>query len=185
MTSLESISYSSQAPRLVDALTVVNARGADQLADDDALAAVDDERAVLRHQREVAHKDFAFLDLAGLVVGQADQHLERRGIGHIALAALRQRVLGRLVQRVIDELELQVAIKIINRRNVIEDLAEILLEKTLVRILLNLDQIGHLHNFFDAGEGLADSALSKLHVMNSDVLHDLSFLACVADGNHE
>ena len=170
---------------LVDALAVVHARGAHELADDDALAAVDDERAVLGHQREVAHEDLALLDLAGLVVGQADQHLQRGGVGHVAFAALLKRVLGRLVQRIIDELQLQVAIEIVNRRNVIENLAEVLLQKTLVGILLNLDQIGHLHNFFDAGKALANPALSKLHVMNPDVLHDLSFLARVADGNHE
>ena len=68
-----------------------------QLADDHALGAVDDERAVLGHQRNVAEENFLFLDVADgfragvgiLVVNrQADGDLERRGIGHAALLAL-------------------------------------------------------------------------------------------------
>ena len=41
-----------------------------QLADDDALGAVDDERAVVRHQRDVAEVDLLLLDVAdGLGAG--------------------------------------------------------------------------------------------------------------------
>ena len=67
-----------------------------QLADDDALGAVDDERAVVGHQRNVAEEDFLFLDVAdilragvGILVvnGEADGDLERRGIGHAAFLA--------------------------------------------------------------------------------------------------
>jgi hypothetical protein len=47
-----------------------NTRRAVQLADDDAFGAVDDERAVLRHQRDVAVENFLFLDVAnGLRAG--------------------------------------------------------------------------------------------------------------------
>ena len=37
---------------------------ADELRHDDALGAVDDERALLGHHREVAHEDRLLLDLA-------------------------------------------------------------------------------------------------------------------------
>ena len=170
---------------LVDALAVVDARGADELADDDALTAVDDEGAVLGHQREIAHEDLGLLDLARLVIGQADKHLERGGVGHVALAALLQRVLRRLVQRIIHKLKLQVAVEIVDRRHVVQNLAQILLEEALIGILLDLDQIGHFHHFVDGGKALADPALAHLHVVYPDVFHDLFFLACVADGNHE
>ena len=69
-----------------------------QLADDDAFRAVDDEGAVLRHQRDVAEEDFLFLNVANglragfrvfVVDGEANGHLERRGVGHAALFALR------------------------------------------------------------------------------------------------
>ena len=67
------------------------------LRDDDALGAVDDEGAVVGHERNVAHVDILLLDVldrlgAGLFVDiehdQAQRHLERRGVGHAALAAL-------------------------------------------------------------------------------------------------
>ena len=76
---------------------VEHAGRAVQLADDHALGAVDDERAVIGHQRDVAEEDFLLLDVAdvlragvGILVvnGQADGDLERRGVGHAALLAL-------------------------------------------------------------------------------------------------
>ena len=68
-----------------------------QLTDDDALGAVDDERAVVRHQRNFAEEDFLFLDVADALLagfgilgvdGEADGDFERRGIGHATLFAL-------------------------------------------------------------------------------------------------
>src|SRR5205823_203120 len=60
-----------------------------ELADNDTLSAIDDERSVLRHQRDFAKIDFLFLDVSngfGAGVGifvenrQADDHFERCGI---------------------------------------------------------------------------------------------------------
>src|SRR5262249_717099 len=85
------------------------ARRAVQLADDDALGAVDDEGAVLRHQRDVAEVDLLLLDVAdgldarlGLLVPhhQPDGHLERHGVGHAALLALVDVVLQLQADRV-------------------------------------------------------------------------------------
>jgi hypothetical protein len=68
-----------------------------QLRYDHALGAVDDERAVLGHQRNFAEENFLFLDVAdGLVTGfrvliehgQPDGDLERSRVGHAALFAL-------------------------------------------------------------------------------------------------
>ena len=68
-----------------------------QLADNDALGPVDDERAVLRHQRHIAEEDFLLLDVAdGTVAGlgvllvnrQAHRDLERSRVRHAALFAL-------------------------------------------------------------------------------------------------
>ena len=73
------------------------ARRAVQLRDDDALGAVDDERAVVRHQRDVAEVDLLLLDVAdGLHAGlgvlvpdhQPDRDLQRHGVGHAAFLAL-------------------------------------------------------------------------------------------------
>ena len=74
-----------------------HAGGTVQLADDDALGAVDDEGAVLGHQRDVAEEDLLLLDIAdGLVAGlgvfvedgQPHGDLQRRAVGHAALFAL-------------------------------------------------------------------------------------------------
>src|SRR5207249_1028565 len=73
------------------------ARRSVQLRDDDALGAVDDERAVVGHQRDVAVVDLLLLDVAdGLHAGlgvlvpddETDRHLQRHGVRHAALLAL-------------------------------------------------------------------------------------------------
>ena len=73
------------------------ARRAVELRDDDALGPVDDERAVLGHQRDVAEVDLLLLDVAdglhprlGVLVpdDEADGDLQRHGVGHAAFLAL-------------------------------------------------------------------------------------------------
>src|SRR5262249_30792345 len=72
-------------------------RGGVEVGHDHAVGAVDDERAVLRHQRDVAEVDLLLLDVAdgldarlGILVPdhEADRHLQRHGVGHAALLAL-------------------------------------------------------------------------------------------------
>ena len=73
------------------------ARRAVQLRHDDALGAVDDERAVVGHQRDVAEVDFLLLDVADRLDArlrvlvpddEPDRDLQRHGVGHAALLAL-------------------------------------------------------------------------------------------------
>ena len=66
-----------------------HARRTVQLRDNHALRAVDDERAVVGHERQFAHVDLLLTDiLDGLRLGilivddQANDHAQRRGIGH-------------------------------------------------------------------------------------------------------
>src|SRR4029079_11795967 len=49
---------------------------ADELRHDDTLGAVDDEGALGRHEREVAHEDGLRLDLTGEVVHELGVHVE-------------------------------------------------------------------------------------------------------------
>src|SRR5690606_1816812 len=63
--------------RLVGSLVEVDAGRADELRNDGALGAVDDERALAGLQREVAHEDRLGLDLTGLVVHELGLDVQR------------------------------------------------------------------------------------------------------------
>ncbi len=109
----------------------VHPRRANQLAHHHALGAVDDKRALLGHEREVAHEDVRDQHLvARLAVDQRHPHVQRRGVGHIALqahflAVLRllepvgQAELLRLPARS-RQIQLQIAVKALNRADFVE-----------------------------------------------------------------
>ena len=79
----------------------IDAGRAVQLADDDALGAVDDELAAADHDRHVAEVDF-FLD--GLLLVEAQPDAERPAVGQAELPALVGAV-ARLAQLVLEVLE--------------------------------------------------------------------------------
>ena len=165
------------ARRMALALVVIeeDARRAVHLRDDDPLGAVDDEGAVGRHERHVAHVDVLLLDvLDGLRLGlgidvehdETQRHLERRGVGHAALAALVDIVLRRLVL-VFDELEMGGVGEVLDREHRLEHRLQSLgrtpafrrvhQQKLIVRSLLDLDQVRHLADFLDVPENLANA----------------------------
>jgi hypothetical protein len=108
---------------LVGRLLEVDARRPDQLAHDDAVGAVDDERALVGHQREIAHEDRLRLDLAGLVVHELRGDEERRGVGEVLLLALVHRVL-RLVELRSRETQGHRPLEVLDRTDLLEDLRE-------------------------------------------------------------
>ena len=113
----------SLSESLVGGLLEVDTRRADQLADHDALGAVDDEGAARAHQREVAHEDRLALDLAGLVVGELGGDVERRGVGEVLLLALLDGVLGVVEHRVLEG-EAHRLGEVLDRGDLLEDLLE-------------------------------------------------------------
>ena len=115
---------------LVALLGVVDARRADELGDDDALGAVDDEGAAVGHEREVAHEHLLLLDLSGLLVDEAHLDEERRLVRHVLLLALLDGVLG-VAELVTAELDGKVAGEVLDRRDVVEGLAKTLIEEPL------------------------------------------------------
>ena len=183
--------YSSLPERVGLALVVVveHARAAVQLADDDALGAVDDERPVVRHQRDLAEEDLLLLHVADrlgarLLVGvphhQADGHLDRRGEGHAALAALIDVVFG-LVERVADELDRGGLREVLDREDALEHALQadvltlvqrdVLLQKLLVALLLDVDEVRDINDLPDLREALpSPEVLLNLsrHVVPSD-----------------
>ncbi len=145
------------------------------LRDDDALGAVDDEGAVHGHERDIAHVDVLLLDVldglgAGFLVDiehdEAQRHLERRRIGHAALAALVD-VIFRRLELVADEFQHRGAGKIRDREYRAEHRLQAFVQPTADRFcdhqelvigrLLNLDQVRHLCDFLDMSEELANA----------------------------
>ena len=80
--------------RLVRFCDVVDAGRADQLGDNDALCAVDDEGPVVRHEREIAHENGRVDDLILHLVDKTDFDAQRQRIRCVAVAAFLLVVLG-------------------------------------------------------------------------------------------
>src|SRR4029077_371518 len=110
----------------------------------DALGAVDHERALVGHPRVVAHVDALSLDLAGLLDEELDVHVERLAERQVLRPALLLGVL-RLPELVIEELELHdLAGEVLDRADLVEQLAKSLLHEPGERIKLEFDEIGDL-----------------------------------------
>ena len=158
------------------ALVVIeeHARRAVHLRDDDPLGAVDDEGAVIGHERNVAHVDILLLDVldrtrAGLLIDiehdEAQRHFERRRIGHAALAALVNVVFWRL-ELVAHEFELGGVGEVGDREHRLEHRLQTFVrtpslglldqQELVVGCLLNLDQVRHLCDFLDFAKKLTD-----------------------------
>ena len=143
--------------RLVDLLAavhlggVVHAGRADELADDDALGAVDDEGALLGHHGEVAHEHELLLDLAGLRVGEADVGQQRGLVGHVLLAALLDAV-RRVAELVLAERHLQNVVLALDGAGLAEGLAQALVHEAGEGLLLHGDEVGQLHRLGDLPE---------------------------------
>ena len=162
--------------------------GALQLADDHALGAVDDERALVGHQGQLAEIDLLpallpdRLGLGLLVVIEDDEperDLQRNRERHSAVMALLHRVL-RLAEVVRVELEQCVVVVVGDRKYRLEDRLQpellapirrsVLLQERLVRSLLNLDQVRDLDDRRDLAEVFAAAAPtlnSACHTLSS------------------
>ena len=95
----------------------IDAGGAVQLADDDALGAVDDELAAADHDRHVAEVD---LLLDRLVLAEAEPDAERPAVGEAELAAL-GRVVAGLAQLVLDVLQAELLVVALDREDLLQN----------------------------------------------------------------
>ena len=86
--------------RLIRLRDVVYAGRTDKLGDDDALCTVDDEGTVVRHEREIAHKDDGIDDLVLHLVHETHLHAEGQRVRCVAVAALLLVILGRVSELV-------------------------------------------------------------------------------------
>src|SRR3954454_9270463 len=129
--------------RVLD-LAVVHAGRADELAHDDALRAVDHERAHVRHPRVVAHVDALALDLAGLLDQELDVDVQRSAEGEVLGPALLLGVLRR-PELVVQELELHdLAREVLDRADLVEQVPQALVDEPLEGLELELDEVRHL-----------------------------------------
>ncbi len=122
----------------------VHARRADELRDDDALGAVNDEGAAVGHEREVAHEDELLLNLAGLVVDEADVDEEGRLIRDVLRAALGDVVRG-IAELMVAEGDLHRVRAVLDRGELGERLGESLGHESLKRLPLHGDEVRQLH----------------------------------------
>src|SRR5512132_3814361 len=159
------------------ALVVIeeNAGRAVHLRDDHPLRAVDDEGAVIGHQRHVAHVDVLLLDVAnrpgaGFVVDIPDHEpqrdLQRHRVGHSPLLTFLDVVL-RLFEFVLYELERAARGEVSDGKYRLENLLQAgvaallrsrgALQELVVGALLYLDQVRHVHGRGDSPKTLANA----------------------------
>ncbi|MNS41856.1 hypothetical protein D3C72_742210 [compost metagenome] len=127
--------------RRVELALVVNAGRTNDLGHDDAIGAIDDEGAVVRHHGQVAHEDFLLLDLAGLLVDQADGDAQGTRVGGVTGAALVDAVLRRAQRVVGQEVQLEAVGVVGDRREGEQLLFQTLFQEPLEGVALDLDQI--------------------------------------------
>ena len=135
----------------------VGARRTNQLRDDHALGAVDDERAALGHPREVAHEHRLLPDLPGLAVDERDRDGQRAGVRQVLLTALFEARHG-LVEREIAELDGEVAGVVLDRRDVVDRLAQAAatgVGQPGEGLALDIDQVGDFKDLVQAREAAA------------------------------
>ena len=141
----------------VGGLVVVHAGRTDDLRYDNALGAVYNKGAALGHEREVAHEYLLLLDLLGLKVAQTHADLERRGIRRVTGLALLLGVLGLLVHGIVDEAQLKITGIVGNGVGIPEHLAQAGLQKPLIALFLDLQQVGHVLDLFVSRKALSES----------------------------
>ena len=147
-----------------------DARGALELVDDDALGAVDDERAFFGHERHGAEIDDLFLDVADgavfrlfihVVHDQADLDAQGRLEGQ-ALGDALGHVVFRFADFVADVFQRGGAIEVLDGKDRTEDAFKsrvlpaggrnIFLQKQLVGVDLQIEQMGNGQRFDDLAE---------------------------------
>ena len=128
----------------------VNVWRANQLADDNALCAVEDKRAFRRHHGEFPHVDILLLNLARFLIDQAHVHPHGRRIGQIHDAAFFFAVFG-VFKAIVAKFEGERAVVRVNGRDFIKEFPQAFFQEPLVTLLLNLDEVGKGQNFGNRG----------------------------------
>ena len=140
-----------------------------ELVHHDALSAVDDERAAVGHERNIAHVHELLAHLHALLADEADGCLERRRERRIALLALLLGIFG-FTDLVLEELEDEVFMRTLYREDLSKDLLETLILSLLSGDIFLQEPIVGFNLYFD-----------KIREFNAGVdfpeIYDSSFFA--------
>jgi len=151
--------------------SIVDTRGTHELADDNSLCTIDNKCTCLCHQRKISHKDLMLVDLIIFLIIKPYSDLQRCRISCISLLTLIDRVLYIIFAECkIHKLQTQMTTVVSDRGNIVEYLFEAFIQKPLVGILLNFNEVGHLQYFFLPGIAHAE-AFSGFDGTNSVFLH--------------
>ena len=129
----------------------VDAGRTDELRDDDALGAVDDEGPARGHEREVAHEDLLLFDFARLAIDEADLGEQRSLVGNVLFLAFVDRVL-RVAELMGAEFDEHVLRGALDRADGVERLRDAFGHEPREAVRLDGDQIGHVHDVGDLRE---------------------------------
>ena len=150
---------------------IVNTGRTHKLGNNNTLRTVNHERTVLCHQRKVSHIDLMLVNFFFIFIKKANFHLERCSIGSIPLLALFNGVLCfGPHQFKVHKLQTQMTGKVLDGRNIIKGLPEPLMQKPLIGILLDFNEVRHFKDFFTARESHPE-IFSGLHRMHFAFFH--------------
>ena len=152
-------------------LVIVHAGRTNQLAYNDTFRPVDHKGARRRHEGKIAHKNGGFLDFSRILVEQADLHIQRSAVGSIPFLAFLDGVF-RLAELEAFEGKLQIAVKILNGGNIVEDFVQAFVDEPFVGFALQINQMGHRDDFVDLPEAVPCS-VTCLNRFKHVTLHSL------------
>ena len=172
-----------------------HARRAVQLADDDALGAVDDERAVVGHQGHFAHVDLLLLDLlddlGGVRLAVVDDHLQLGAHGRCEVQATLlalAHIEGRLGHVVFDEAHLHEPVVRDDRECGLERRlqalrlalggGDVLLQEAHIGLALHRQQVRDLEDALALAEALANSLALGVAVVRGCLRHESLRVDC-------
>ena len=134
---------------------------------DNTLCTVHNKGTVWRHQGHVAHEHVLFFDVfhrfrTGVFIhikyDEAQRHLQRRAVGHVALLTFLDIVFG-FFELVLDVFKHRRLVEVLDRENRLEHALDAVTvcrcfriagaQEQIIRGFLNLDQVRHLQHFAD------------------------------------
>ena len=153
---------------------IVHTGRTNELGNNNALRAVDNECARFRHKRKIAHKDVLLFYFARRLIRKSYGNAQGCGIVYVAFLAFLNGILGCFAERIANEFDNEVACVVNYRRNFRKNVGNTLFEKPFIRFLLDLEKIGHFEDLVNLCKRLSRYASAKLSCFCSQYNHSIS-----------